>query len=330
MAAYPDGLDEHLRERILAETGIATRHFAFDLADPSRRETNTSMAERAARRALEAAGWRPEEVELLVVTTVVPDRLMPPTSTLVQEALGIPRCAEFELSANCTAPYKGLAIAASLLRLGQYRRALVCCSQYISFLGMPPWAAPERMNADEAQLRWIVSDGAAAVALEAGEPDTALRVWLESSGVGEPPGMFVPLGAADPDLARSHERGTQHVKQNLLYVLRRGLALATSALSRALKELQVDPGSIDYFMPTVSSMQVTRRLQRQWAQRFGIPERAWRLDFTRIGYLGGVGFLVGLDELVRKGEPRAGQVVFSVAEESSKWMCAGAVLRLLG
>ena len=83
MAAYPDGLDEHLRERILAETGIATRHFAFDLADPSRRETNTSMAERAARRALEAAGWRPEEVELLVVTTVVPDRLMPPTSTLV-------------------------------------------------------------------------------------------------------------------------------------------------------------------------------------------------------------------------------------------------------
>ena len=330
MAAHPDKLDRSFRERILAETGIATRHFAMDLDDPSRRESNTSMAEHAARRALGAAGWRPDDVDLLVVTTVAPDRLMPPTSTLVQEALGIARCAEFEVSANCTAPYKGLSIAASLLNAGQYRRGLVCCSQYISFLGMPPWAAPERMGPDEAQLRWIVSDGAAAVALEGDEPDAGLRLWLESTGVGETPGMFLPLGAADPDLGGVRERGTQHVRQNLLHVLRRGMALATPALGRMLEELQVDPHSIDHFMPTVSSMQVARRLQRRWAERFGVRECAWRLDFTRIGYLGGVGFLVGLDELVRTGELRAGQVVLSFAEESSKWMFAGAVLRWPG
>ena len=327
MGAYADGLDQGLRERILAETGIETRYFAIDPADPSRRETNTSMAEQAGRRALQAARWRPEDVDLLVVTTVVPDHLMPPTSTLVQEALGIVRCAEFEISANCTAPYKGLAIAAGLLRVGQYRRALLCCSQYISFLGMPPWAAPERMDTDEAQLRWIVSDGAAAVALEAAEPDAGLGLWLESTGVGDVSGMFLPLGAADPDLSSVRDRGTQHVKQNLLYALRKGMALATPALGRMLEELQVDPRTIDYFMPAVSSMQVARRLRSRWKERFGVPEHAWRLDFTRTGYLGGVGFLVGLDELLRTGELCGGQVVVSFAEESSKWMCAGAVLR---
>ena len=116
LCRYPDGLTEHEHARLIAETGIRTRHSAIDLSDETRRESNTSMASAAGRRALAAAGWEPNAVDLLVVTTVVPDQLMPPTSTLVQEALGIRRCAEVEISANCTAPYKGLLFAASQLR----------------------------------------------------------------------------------------------------------------------------------------------------------------------------------------------------------------------
>ncbi len=53
---HPDGLSEATQERLLKETGILTRHFAIDVHDESRRESNTSMAASAGRLALEAAG----------------------------------------------------------------------------------------------------------------------------------------------------------------------------------------------------------------------------------------------------------------------------------
>jgi 3-oxoacyl-[acyl-carrier-protein] synthase-3 len=324
---YPDGLGEAMQERLLEESGIRTRHFAIDTRDESRRETGTTMAVAAGRRALDAAGWRPEDVDLLVVTTIVPDQLMPPTSTLVQEALGIPRCAEVAIAANCSGPYKGVAFAAGQLRLGESRRALVCGTQYSSFLFRPPWANPASMDATHGALRWIVSDGAGALALEPGEPDTGLRVWLESSGPGERSGMSLALGAAFPDLVGQFERGTHHVVQDDRFVLRVGIRRALEAIERMLRHLEIDPARLDHFLPAVSSMQVARGFQRMVAERCGIPPESWRLSLERTGYVGGVGFMILLDELARDGTLRPGDTVCTFAEESSKWMAAALFLR---
>jgi 3-oxoacyl-[acyl-carrier-protein] synthase-3 len=252
---------------------------------------------------------------------------MPPTSTLVQESLGIERCVEVEISANCTAPYKGLLFAASQLRLGTVRRALVCAVQYASFLFQPPWANPQSMGEDQGLVRWIVSDGAGALALECGEPDTELRVWLESSGCGERSGMFLPLGSAHPDLLGNFRDGGQHVTQDGRYVLRVGVPRALRALSRMLDCLDVAPGKIDHFLPAVSSAQLEQGLRRLMAQHCGVPSDCWRVNFRRVGYLGGVGLTVLLDEMARAQQLRPGDLVCAFAEESSKWMAAGLALR---
>jgi 3-oxoacyl-[acyl-carrier-protein] synthase-3 len=324
---HPDGLAEAEQEHLITETGIQTRHFGIDLADQTRRETNTSMATEAGRRALEAAEWSPGDVDLLVVTTVIPDHLMPPTSTLVQEALGIDRCAELEISANCTAGYKALAFAAGELELGHYERALICSSQYVSFLLHPPWANPEQMTAHEGGLRWIVSDGAGAIALERGEPDIGLRVWLESSGVGKRSGMKLPLGAGVPDLGTAYQRGLQHVTQESRYVLREGFALAVNAFERMLERLAIRGPQIDHFIPSLSAMHIAHKLQGVLADRYGLRPEVWRMSLARVGYLGGVTPFGVLDELVREQRLQPGDLVCSVAEDSSKWMCAGMVFR---
>ncbi len=324
---YPDGLDERMQERLLAETGIATRHYAIELADESRREANVSMCEKAGRHALAAAGWTPDDVDLLVVTTVIPDQLVPPTSTLVQEALGIERCAELEVSANCTAPYKGLMFAADALRLGRYRRALICSSQLSSVFMRPPWANPSAMAPHHGGLRWVVSDGAGAVALEQAENDCGLMVWLESVGYKKRPGMSLALGAAYPDLSGGYARGDHHIRQEDRYVLKEGLSLAISAVRRMLDELEIEPSAIAHFLPAVSSLQVARHLQEVIEAECNIAPDVWRMNFTRVGYLGGVGCFVILDELIRAKRIRRGELVCAFAEESSKWMCAGLVFR---
>jgi 3-oxoacyl-[acyl-carrier-protein] synthase-3 len=314
------------QDRLLEQTGILTRHFAIDVAADARRETNTTMAARAGERALRAAGWMPEDVDLLIVTTIVPDQLMPPTSTLVQEALGIPSCTELEISANCTAPTKGLWIAASQLQLGTHRRALVCSSQLASFGFNPPWANPGRMTPSQAHLRWVLSDGAAAIALEVGEPDIALRVQLQSVGVGKRSGMSLKLGVANPDIVASFESGAHHVTQDPRYVLKEGIKLATAGLQRMLRTFEMPGDSIDHFIPSVSSLLVERVLRDRFA-RFGIRPEVWRTNFTRVGYVGSVAVPIMLDELAREGNLRPGEIVCTVAEESSKWMFAGSVFR---
>jgi 3-oxoacyl-[acyl-carrier-protein] synthase-3 len=326
LARHPDGLTPAEREHILRESGIATRHLAVDVTDPTHRETNATMAAEAGGRALTAAGWKPEDVELLVVTTVVPDQLMPPTSTLVQEVLGIPRCVEYEISANCTAPTKGLRIAAHELQLGRVERALVCMVQCASFLGLPPWAKPEQMGRTQAHVRWLLSDGAAAVALEHGWPDIELRTWIRSEGVGKPSGMSLALGAAFPDLAAC-ATGAHHVVQDTRYVLKEGIRHCVASLGRMFEDLAIDPATITHFIPSVASQKLVRILEPLFAERLGIRPETWRLNFTRVGYAGSVAVPIMVDELAQSGALRPGDLVCTMAEESSKWMFAGSAFR---
>ena len=139
--------------------------------------------------------------------------------------------------------------------------------------------------------------------------------------------MSLRLGAAHPDVVGAFERGDQHVTQPTRYALREGFALAGAAFERMLKELDLDAQSIDHFLPSVSSMQAVQKLQPIFESRFGLRADTWRINLDRVGYLGGVTFLAILDEMARGNALEPGDVVCSFAEESSKWMCAGAVLR---
>lgn len=323
---YPDGLSENAQDRLVRESGIVARHYAINPLHNAKRETNASMASEAGQRAMAAAGWGPDDIDLLVVTTVVPDQLMPPTSTLVQERLGIPACMEFEISANCTAPTKGLMLAASQIQIGRATRALVCSSQFASFGFLPPWARPEKMSPDQGHLRWILSDGAAALAIERGEPDIDLRFHLESRGPGIKPGMVVQLGAAYPDIIGGSASGNQHVTQPPLHALKHGMRLATGGLERMLRAFELPGHKIDHFVPSVSSMQVAGRLKKAF-ETLGVRPEAWRLNFTRVGYAGSVAVPIMIDEMARSGQLKPGDVVCTVAEESSNWMFAGSVFK---
>jgi 3-oxoacyl-[acyl-carrier-protein] synthase-3 len=279
----PDCLPERVQDALLTGSGIGTRYFGVDLADFSARESNTSMAAEAGRRALDGAGWAPSDIDLLVVTTVIPDQLIPPTSTLVQQALGIPTCAEVEISANCTAPYKALQLAANQLRLGQCDRALVCSSQFVSFLGMPPWATPERMTPSQAQLRWVLSDGAGAIALERGDPDIDLRVWTRSHATNRRPGMELPFGAANTDVADAFARGLHHVSQRARHLRTETMREGIAAFEDMLEQLGVAPAEIDHAIPELPGVQYAEIAREHVAGRVGLRTSAWRFDLRVAG-----------------------------------------------
>ncbi len=189
---------DQFRERLLLRSGVKNRHFAIDPHTRRQTETNASLAEKASRLALDAAGLDPEEIDLLIFSSPAPDCLTPPTSSMLQERLGIRRCTEMEIHSNCTGVPKAIQIALDMLRQGRYARALVAYSQLSSIFLRSEFYNSPRVTLEHLTLRWMLSDGAGALVLGRDGQDhkhpEMLDAYVESVGVGQSPGMTMELG----------------------------------------------------------------------------------------------------------------------------------------
>lgn len=153
------------------EFGIASR----GVAAPD--ETSSMMAAEAVRRALDRAGWAPGEFDVLIGGCGVMEQPIPSTAILVQDRLGLGRSgiAAFDVNQTCLSFLSALDVAAMGMVVGRWRRAVVFASD-IASAGLDP-ADPKVLS--------IFGDGAAAVAIEAGEgPAGLLSARFESYGEG--------------------------------------------------------------------------------------------------------------------------------------------------
>ena len=110
-----DTSDEWIRTR----TGIEERRIADD-------NTNTSdMAFAAAQKAIENAGITAEELDMILVSTVTPDRPFPSVSCMLQERLGAKKAAAMDISAACAGFMYGMVTAKQFVESGGYKYVLV-------------------------------------------------------------------------------------------------------------------------------------------------------------------------------------------------------------
>ena len=157
-----DTTDEWIRTR----TGIERRHVAAD------GETTVDLAEHAARRALDAAGIAPAEVDFIAFGTTTPDLIFPNCGTLLQQRLGCRGVPAFSLETACAGFMYALSIADKYVRCGEARRALVIGAETLSRI--TDWR--DRATAV------LFADGAGAVVLEAAATPGVLSTHLHSDG----------------------------------------------------------------------------------------------------------------------------------------------------
>lgn len=157
-----DTTDEWIRTR----TGIARRHIAVD------GETTVDLAEHAARRAIEAAGLKPEEIDFIAFGTTTPDLVFPNCGTLLQQRLGCRGVPAFSVETACAGFMYALSIADKYVRCGDARRALVVGAETLSRI--TDWS--DRSTAI------LFADGAGAIVLAPSEQPGILSTHLHSDG----------------------------------------------------------------------------------------------------------------------------------------------------
>ena len=157
-----DTSDEWIRTR----TGIERRHVAAD------GETTVDLAEHAARRALDAAGVAPQDVDFIAFGTTTPDLVFPNCGVLLQARLGCRNVPAFSVETACAGFMYALSIADKYVRCGEARRALVIGAETLSRI--TDWS--DRSTAV------LFADGAGAVVLEPGTEPGVLSTHLHADG----------------------------------------------------------------------------------------------------------------------------------------------------
>ena len=154
-------------EWIVSRTGIEARHVAAD------GELTSDLALQAARKALEAAGRGPGDVDLIIVATTTPDMVFPSTACILQSKLGVQQGAAFDVQAVCTGFIYALSVGGpSMVATGAHRCALVIGAEVFSRL----------LDWNDRRTCVLFGDGAGAVVVSRDEAHGILGTHLGADG----------------------------------------------------------------------------------------------------------------------------------------------------
>jgi 3-oxoacyl-[acyl-carrier-protein] synthase-3 len=234
---------------IAARTGIRKRHIAAD------GETTSDLGAIAARKALDAAGLTPDDIDLIVVATATPDYTFPSTATIIQQKLGITRGAGFDLQAVCSGFVFAIATADNFLVRGQFERALVIGAE--TFSRILDWS--------DRSTCVLFGDGAGAVVLERQPKSQAGDRGVKGIHL-RTDGRFRDLLYVDGGPSTTQTVG--HLRMVGNQVFKHAVGKISESVRAAVDQAGLQISDIDWFVPH----QANQRILSAVAERLGLDE----------------------------------------------------------
>ncbi len=287
-----DTSDEWIFER----SGIRRRHLAAD------GEHTSDMALQASLRALENAGLKAQDIDLVVLTTVNPDMPFPSTACILQGKLGIRNnipC--FDLEAACSGFVYGVEVAARMMQSGMYKHALVVSSEKMSC--MVDWK-------DRATCV-LFGDGAGAVVLSASdEPDTGILGSVLGADGSDTEILYMPAGgSAMPSSLETVKNGLHTVKMNGRELFKKAVHIMQEKALEVLDLCGVGVDELSLLIPH----QANARIIESVAKRMKIPSDKVYVNIADYANTSSASIPIALDEVMRSGRLRKGEKILLVA-----------------
>ncbi|MFA7388239.1 MAG: beta-ketoacyl-ACP synthase III [Thiohalobacteraceae bacterium] len=278
--------DEWIRDR----TGIEKRHIAAD------GQTTCDLAEQAARRALQAAGRRPDEVDLIVVATTTPDRIFPSTACLLQQRLDIHGCAAFDIQAVCTGFVYALGVVDKFIRTGGAKCALVIGAETLSRI----------VDWNDRTTCVLFGDGAGAVVLEASDEPGILSTHLHADG------SYESLLTVNAGVSQGYER----LQGNGAFIEMKGnevFKMAVNTLGRIVDETlaanHLQKSDVDWLIPHQANI----RIIHATAKKLKLPTERVVITVDQHGNTSAASVPLALDVAVRDGRIQRGETLLMEA-----------------
>jgi 3-oxoacyl-[acyl-carrier-protein] synthase-3 len=278
-----DTTDEWIRTR----TGIRERRIS------EAHEATSDYAIRAARQAMAMAGVKPEEIDLIIVGTVTPDMPFPSTACIVQDAIGAPHAAAFDLGAACPGWIYGVVMAQQTIATGMYNCALVIGAELLSKI--TDW--------EDRSTAVLFGDAAGAAILQPvseGRGILSSVLGSEGSGAGH---LYLPGGGSrHPATAQTVADKLHYLKMNGPEVYKFAVRVMNEATVEVLQKAGLTKDQLDLLVPHQANIRIIEGAMKRL--EIG-PERVV-INLDRFGNTSTASIPLALTEAVSEGRIKDG------------------------
>jgi len=279
---------------ITQRTGIKERRIA------GQGESTATLATAAARRALDAAGLEPADLDLVIVATITPEMVFPSTACFVAAALGLHSTPAFDMAAACSGFIYALNTGANFIKAGQYKTVLVIGAETLSRI----------VDYTDRASCILFGDGAGAVVLQRSNDPRKGVVYasLHADGNGAEamkcmPGSLHPIDAA---LVDSRD---QYIKLKGREVYKFAVTKFAELIEDAMRVAELTKDQVKLIIPH----QVNQRIIDSAMERLAMPPEQAHVNIDRYGNTSAASIPIALDEARRAGKIQPGDALIFVA-----------------
>nr|MBN2278669.1 ketoacyl-ACP synthase III [candidate division Zixibacteria bacterium] len=280
-------------EWIVSRTGIEERRICFD------GEANSDMSMNAGRKALEMAGLKPDDIDLVLVGTVTPDFRLPSMACIIQKKMGLVNAAAMDIVAACAGFLHGLSIADAYIKTGHFKRVLVLGAEKLSSI----------TDYTDRNTCVLFGDGAgAAVVVPTDEKRGVLSTYLKSDGRQDQL-LWIPNGGSSNPYGKTNCNGSYNIKMNGSEVFKHAVRQMAEASFYVIRKAGLTGDDINLMVPHQANM----RIITSTAKRLGIPMDRVFLNIAKYGNTSAASVPIALDEAVRSGRIKDGDYILMAA-----------------
>lgn len=343
-----DSKKSKARRIVLKNNGIQKRHYALDPTTRLPTHTNSELCSLAIRDLSEKFSLELKNIDLLASGTSLADQMMPAHASMIQGKIPELKAEVASLAGVCMASCMALKYAFANIKAGLARNALVTGSEISSHhLRGENYSNFEKRSEEEINskpeycfeedfLRWMLSDGAAALWLSntPHEKELSLEIdWIATRSYANelPPCMYFGIDADATNDKQAHwsqltrkesnEKGLLRLAQDVKLLDKHIVEYTLKqALSEIRKEKGLLPGDVDHFIPHYSSNYFKDKVAAALNEiDFNIPQDKWFTTLTERGNVGSASFFIYLCDFLAQKELKDGEKILAFIPESSRF-----------
>ena len=270
-------------EWIVERTGIRARHFAAPDV------TSGDLGLEAARKALEAAGCEPQDIDLIFVATSTPDMVFPSVACILQNKLGANGCPAFDVQAVCSGFVYALTVADAMIQTGAAKRALVVGAEVFSRI----------LDFKDRTTCVLFGDGAGAVVLEASDTPGILASDLHADG------QYVGILCVPGNVSGGEVLGDPLLKMDGQAVFKLAVGVLEKAARATLAKANLTDADIDWLIPH----QANSRIMQSTAKKLKLSMDKVVVTVDQHGNTSAASIPLALDHAVRTGQVKKGETL---------------------
>ncbi|SNT01401.1 3-oxoacyl-[acyl-carrier-protein] synthase-3 [Anaerovirgula multivorans] len=293
-------------EWVETRLGIKTRRRA------RKDESTSDMAVEAARKALEMAKMEPEEVQLIILATVTPDRLVPSAATTVQHKLGAGNAVAFDINAACPGFIFALSTGTQFIKNGFFKNALIIGSDTLS-----------KVNNYQHRNCVFFGDGAGAIVIkDSNSSNGVLAIDFHSDGEGTDDLTVRGCGSEWPASVEVLEQGGQFLIMDAKKVYKKAVVGMPESIKTTLNIANLTTDDITFVVPHQPNIS----LLKDCIKELGIPEDKLIITLDQYGNFSSGNIPLALDKINRERRLKEGDIL-AFTSAGAGWTWGSIIMR---